>query len=172
MNKFFSRILFQFFFFFILIENQYPSSKDPFRFLISHWTCLLNKVTLIKISLILQILRCLFPRYIFLKFSNFTFRISIHSSYLQHYIYSLALVSLENGRSINDKSGGQTDCEINSPPPLSTDRLTEETKAPWGHHRHIKRWWRMAGSRANLQLSSPGAIEEISLTRIASNGVL
>lgn len=74
---------------------------------------------------------------------------------------------------MNDKSGGQTDCEINSPPPLSTDRLTEETKAPWGHHRHIKRSWRMAGSRANLQLSSPAAIEEISLnlvqwTRVAA----
>lgn len=162
MNKFFSGILFHFFS--IFIENQYPPSKDSLQFLIEQ----LNKVSCIKISLILRILR-----YTFLL--KFWIQSRVRSiPYLQHYIYSLALVSFENGRSINDKSGDQTDCEINSLPPLSTDRLREETKAPWGHHRHIKRSWRMAGSRANLQLSSPGAIEEISLTRIAnaSSGVL
>lgn len=109
-------------------------------------------------------------------FSNFALRISFDSLPTTLHLFLSARLRFENSRSINDKSGGQTDCEINSPPsipPLSTDRLTEETKAPWGHHRHIKRCWRMAGLRANLQLSSPGAIEEISLnlvqrTRVAA----
>lgn len=116
----------------------------------------------------------------FYKFFLFKFCIKnlIRSiPYLQHYIYSLAFVFASKivVRSTINRAAKPIVKSIPLPPipPLSTDRLTEETKAPWGHHRHIKRCWRMAGSRANLQLSSPDAIEEISLnlvqrTRVAA----